>query len=88
MRFRNEALSPWRRPSNCAKVQPGECFEATEGEAAAIGRRHLTFLVPVEDDLEPWALRVSPQEYLEKWPNGRHAALARRHLGQPAEAVA
>lgn len=35
-----------------------------------------------DKELEKWTLKVSPEEYLEKWPNGPNADLARRILGR------
>lgn len=31
---------------------------------------------------EPWPMKTSPEAYLKRHPDGDHAGLARRHLGQ------
>lgn len=95
-RFRNEALSSWRRPGG-ELVKRGEEFDADERETAAIIRRHYTFLVPVEVlEAEPvsepegglggqeedltWPLKTPPDVYVKNNPDGPRAALARRIL--------
>jgi hypothetical protein len=73
----------------------GAIYETTPYRAAELAKRGLVKLVevaaeavaaveqqaePQEADLSPWLNRFSPRAYLDRWPNGPEAELARRHL--------
>ena len=52
------------------------------GEFVAEGAEPVTHYEAKEvPDLAPWTLKTSPEAYLERYPDGKHADLARLHVG-------
>ena len=38
-------------------------------------------IVEETPELEPWPVKTPPARYLERWPDGKYADLARAHVG-------
>ena len=61
------------------RVRPGVLFRTVARRAyhLSVGER------PFAEELfaASWRLRLEPEEYLERYPQGEHAALARRLTG-------
>jgi N-acetyl-beta-hexosaminidase len=72
---------PWRRQDGTL-VPPGRTFTPTEVEVRRMLRlnQFKRFHLHVIEDAG-WPLRTSPRDYLRRYPEGKHADLARRLTG-------
>jgi hypothetical protein len=92
------ALVPLIEPIGFLRVEKGERFEVNESELDSyvpVGLAQLAVDAPAEADSEEgkvfesdeapvWTKKISPTEYLEKYPSGPAADLARKVLAAEA----
>lgn len=77
-----EAYGPWERGEELECLQPGEDVRPSAVDAARFAKLLEAGLAePVADDPPDWPLATPPREYLDRWPSGPQADLARELLG-------